>query len=82
MTITELRDCEMNRAIAYTLGMIYPLYKERPLFGRTYITGCVNHNKGKVTQNELNAHYRAVFQLFNECMGDSAPELKTNKTAE
>lgn len=82
MTIDELKVAQMNKALAYALGLIYPLYKEKSLFGKEYILGCVNHNAGKVTQNELNQHYLEVYKLFDDCMGDSAPEIKTNKSAD
>ncbi|MBQ8325548.1 MAG: hypothetical protein IJX86_00630 [Lachnospiraceae bacterium] len=82
MNIKELQNTQINKALAYTLGLIYPLYKEKKLNGREYILGCVNHNAGKVTQDELNKHFRDVYKMFKECMGSSAPEIKTNKTAE
>lgn len=82
MNIYELKDSQMNRALAYALGLIYPLYKEKKLNAREYILGCVNHNSGKVTQDELNEHYREVYQLFKQCMRENAPELKTNKTVD
>lgn len=82
MNISELENAQMNKALAYTLGLIFPLYKEKNLNAREYILGCVNHNAGKVTQDELNKHFRDVYKLFKECMGSDAPEIKTNKTAE
>lgn len=82
MDIRELKDIQINKALAYTLGLIFPLYKEKKLNEREYILGCVNHNAGKVTQDELNKHFRDVYILFKECMGSLAPEIKTNKTAE
>lgn len=82
MNIMELKDAQMNKALAYTLGLIYPLYKEKKLNSKEYILGCVNHNAGKVTQDELNKHFKAVYILFKACMGSLAPEIKTNKTAE
>ena len=82
MNIYELRDSQMNRAMAYALGLIYPLYKEKKLNAKEYVLGCVNHNPGKVTQDELNTHYRDVYKLFKDCMGKNAPDLKTNKTVD
>lgn len=82
MHINDLENMEINRAIAYAIGLIYPLYKEKNLAGKEYILGCVNHNAGKVTQDQLNAHFRTVFQLFKECMGNDAPKLKSNKTVD
>lgn len=82
MNIYELKNSQMNRALAYVLGLIYPLYKEKNLDAREYILGCVNHNSGKVTQDELNEHYREVYQLLKQCMKEKAPKLKTNKTVD
>ena len=82
MNIRELEKAEMNEALAYALGLIYPLYKEKKLNSKEYILGCVNHNPGKVTQNELNKHYLAVYKLFQTYMGNTAPMIKTNKTSE
>lgn len=82
MNIKELQNAQMNKALAYALGLMYPLYKEKELNAREYILGCVNHNPGKVTQDELNKHLRDVYKMFKECMGSSAPEIKTNKTVE
>lgn len=82
MNIQELKSAKMNRALAYALGLIYPLYKEKRLNAHDYILGCVNHNSGKVTQDELNAHYRDVYKMFTECMGAKAPLLKANKTVD
>ncbi len=82
MNIKELENAKMNKALAYALGLIFPLYKEKKLNAREYILGCVNHNPGKVTQDELNKHFRDVYKMFKECMGSSAPEIKTNKTVD
>lgn len=82
MNIRELQNTQINKALAYTLGLIYPLYKEKKLDNKDYILGCVNHNAGKVTQDELNKHFRDVYKIFNVCMGNSAPEIRTNKAAE
>lgn len=80
MNINELGNNKMNRAVAYALGLIYPLYKEKTIDGKEYILGCVNHNPGKVTQDEINSHYLKVYELFENCLGESAPVLKANKT--
>lgn len=82
MNIRELQNIQMNKALAYALGLIFPLYKEKKLNTKEYILGCVNHNAGKVTQDELNKHFRSVYKLFKECMGNASPDIKTNKTAE
>lgn len=82
MNIRDIENVQMNRALAYALGLTYPLYKSKEINGKEYILGCVNHNPGKVTQDEINKHYRDVYQLFTDCMGRSALVIKTNKTQE
>ncbi|BAW18127.1 hypothetical protein MBVG596_0277 [Mycoplasmopsis bovigenitalium] len=82
MNILELKSCQINRALAYTLGLIYPLYKEKKLGKTQYILGCVNHNHGKVTQSELAEHYKSVLQLINKDMNKNKPILKSNKTSD
>lgn len=82
MDIYELKNYQMNPALAYTIGLIYPLYKEKELNAKKYMLGCVNHNKDKITQDELNKHFQEVLHLFKSSMGDDAPTLKTNRTVE
>lgn len=82
MHIYDLQNIQMNRGLAYTLGLIYPLYKEKKLNSRKYILGCVNHNPGMITRDELNTHFRDVNNMFETFMGNDAPVLKSNKTAE
>lgn len=83
MNIKELEQTQMNNALAYTLGLIFPLYKELTLDNEnSFILGCVNHNAGKVTQEEILKHYIAVCRLFNMYYGDKGPQIKANKTEE
>lgn len=82
MNIVELKSCQINKALAYILGLIYPLYKEKKLGSKQYILGCVNHNYGKVTQSELAEHFKSVLQLINKDMKKNKPTLKSNKTSE
>lgn len=83
MNIKELEQNQMNNALAYTLGLIFPLYKELTLDNEnSFILGCVNHNAGKVTQEEISKHYIAVCRLFNMYYGDKGPQIKANKTEE
>ncbi|MHA0306101.1 hypothetical protein [Mesomycoplasma ovipneumoniae] len=81
MNILELKSCKINRALAYTVGLIYPLYKEKKLGNTQYILGCVNHNNGKVTQSELANHYKSVIQLINKYMNKNKPIVRPNKTS-
>lgn len=82
MTILELEQASMNPGLAYALGLIYPLYKEKVLNGCEYILGSVNHNSGKVSQSQLADHYKAVFELFAKNNLSTALTLKTNKCPE
>lgn len=83
MNIKELEQTEMNNALAYILGLIFPLYKELTVDNEnSFILGCVNHNVGKVTQEEILKHYIAVCRLFNMYYGDNGPQIKANKTDE
>ena len=82
MNINELEKLQLNRGLAYTLGLIYPLYKEKKVKGKEYILGAVNHNSGKVTQDELNEHFKEVYDLLDTSMGDDAPQLSSNRTVD
>lgn len=82
MNIVELTDTQMNKAVAYILGLIYPLYKEKQLNEEEYILGCINHNSKMVTESDLSDHYISVSRLINKYMGQNKPLLKANKTAD
>lgn len=79
MTIKELEKIPINPALAYVLGLIYPLYKEKKLDGKDYIIGSVNHNSGMVTQTQLNEHYKSIKDLISKYMDKNKIILKTNK---
>ena len=66
MNIYELKEHEINIAIAYALGLMYPLYKEKTIYGKKYILGSVNHNPQKITLEEINEHYLKINTLFDE----------------
>lgn len=80
MHISDLKSIKMNEALAYTLGLIFPLYKQIILKDKEYIVGSINHNYGKISQDELNEHFKKVNSLLSNYMGTSGPEIKTNKT--
>ncbi|MEG1957813.1 MAG: hypothetical protein RR071_08775 [Lachnospiraceae bacterium] len=80
MNIYELEKCKMSCALAYALGLIFPLYKVKPLEGKEYILGSINHNSGKITQDEINQHYEKVFKLFKEDLGNEKIQINANKT--
>lgn len=79
MTIKELENYPLNPALAYTLGLIFPLYKEKSLDGKDYILGSVNHNPGMVTLTQINEHYKFIEDLITKYMDKNALQLKTNK---
>ena len=83
MNIVELRDCEVNRGLAYVLGLIFPLYKTKTVFSKDFVLGCVNHNLNMVTQNDLTAHFQSVYRLLeNTFPKGTAPQIRANKTNE
>ena len=82
MNINELERQRINRGLAYTLGLIYPLYKEKKVKGKEFILGAVNHNSGKVSQDELNEHFKEVYNLLDDSMGDDAPQISSNRTVD
>ena len=68
MKISEFINLGINPATAYILGLCFPLLKEKQLSGHPnyYILGAVNHNTGKITDEELNAHFFKVSELIGE----------------
>ena len=81
MNINELKNIKMTPSLAYILGLIFPLYKEKRLNAHDYIIGSVNHNAGKVTQNELDSHYKTIYELIHKYNETKNITLMTNKTA-
>lgn len=79
MNIEIIKEQRLNRALAYALGLIYPLYKDKKIFDKEYIVGSVNHNPGKITEDEINAHYRKVLQLIKSENMQGLLELKLIK---
>lgn len=82
MNIYELENYEINPAIAYALGLIYPLYKEKQLNDKKYIVGSVNHNPNMITLEEINKHFLKVYELFDKYIRTNNIEIKTNKCTE
>lgn len=82
MNIYELENHEMNLALAYALGLIYPLNNVKTLNGKEYILGAVNHNPGMVEEHEITEHFRAVYRLLSEYIRENKIDLKTNKCSE
>lgn len=79
MDIYELEEHEMNKGLAYVLGLIYPLYKTKRLEDKEYILGCVNHNSNMITLDEINIHFLAVRKLLNKYIKSTPILMKTNK---
>ncbi len=82
MKVIELKNQDINKALAYVIGLIFPLYKSKKLAGKEFLLGCVNHNSGKVTEEELAQHYSAVLNLLNSDNMKNVIDIKTNKTNE
>lgn len=79
MTIQELETEPLTPALAYIIGMVFPLYKEKTDHsGKKYITGCVNHND--VTDAELAIHFKAVLELVGKYNLNIA--IKNNKMSD
>lgn len=81
MNIEIIKEQQLNRALSYALGLIYPLYKDKKISDKEYIVGSVNHNPGKITEDEINAHYKKVLNLIKSENMQELLELKTNKTS-
>lgn len=79
MNINELENAQMNRAVAYALGLSYPLIKSKNVDGIDYIIGCVNHNPGKITDEDLANHFKAVSELFDEYPVTKSIVIKDNQ---
>lgn len=82
MNITDLNTIEMNQALAYVLGLIYPLYKEKKICEKEYILGSINHNHNMITSEELAEHFLSVKQLIDIYMKETKPEIKSNSSSE
>lgn len=80
MNLLNNDGIKMNPAYAYVLGLIYPLYKVKHIFGSDFIIGAINHNSGMITQDEINEHFRAVFELLKEYNMEKYILIKTNKS--
>lgn len=85
MNIREIEWCKMTPALAYVLGMIFPLCKTKKiaqLGEKEFLIGSVNHNSGMVSEEELNQHYLKVYQLLNKYDDIKQIELRTNKSVD
>jgi hypothetical protein len=79
MTIDELYQIKVNKAVAYIVGLIFPLYKNVMFDGKDCIAGCVNHNSNMITPTELASHYNSVYNLINSEIGIDNVVLVANK---
>ncbi len=78
MDIVELKQAKMSRALAYAIGLSYPLYKSKEVNGRDCILGCVNHNPGFITDEDLAKHFKSVRELFDQYEETKYIEIKDN----
>lgn len=79
MTIEQFDKEPMSPTIAYIVGMILPLYKEKSLGATTYIVGSVNHNPSPrseilespntslsdISEAEIGQHFKIINNLLN-----------------
>lgn len=79
MTIREVEKAQMNRALAYAIGLMYPLYKEKNVKGVDYVLGCVNHNANMITDEDLAKHFKSVMELFMQFDNSKGISVKDNK---
>lgn len=73
MTVQELENIPMSPALAYVLGLIFPLYKEVLNDYGSMILGCVSHNPQPnktpnkvITADQLRLHWSRVYDLLND----------------
>lgn len=81
MDINQLKSIGLNPAVAYIVGLCYPLYKSIELNGIIYVVGCVNHNANMINQSDLAAHYQAVLQLFNNNFVNRQIKILSNQNS-
>lgn len=80
MTIKELQNVELNPAYAYVIGLGFPLFTVKKIEGKRYYICSVNHQPKKVEKDELLAHFKKVFNLFNQYeITPEQMELRFNK---
>lgn len=80
MNVKEFIELDVNKAQAYILGLIFPLYKTTKYCGREYVIGSVNHNSNMINQVELAQHYNKIYRLINENIKNCDLLLLANKT--
>ncbi len=77
MTILELKKTKLDSALAYILGLIYPLYKTgKTKQGINFIKGCVNYNQ--ISEEDLADHFKLVMNYIN----NQNIDLKSNKQSD
>lgn len=81
MNVNELETASINCALAYTVGLMYPLIKIKELGGKNYILGSVNHNSNKITDEELAEHYDSVRALLEMYENTRNLQVVSNKSA-
>lgn len=79
MDISEMRTAQMSRALAYALGLSFPFYKSKKVNGVNYVLGCVNHNPGMITDEDLAKHFKSVKELFDTDLHTKTILIKDNR---
>lgn len=79
MNINEFKEWDMDLAQAYTIGLIYPLFKYKKINGKFYIIGSVNHNSNTITKEEIDDHFLKVNKLLNASDYKTKPIIKANR---
>ena len=80
MNISELESCSINPAVAYILGLVYPLYKEKDILTKSFLVGAINHQPGMINDEDLAVHFKSVKDLFDKELGDSKVQITANQT--
>ncbi|HHX69055.1 MAG TPA: hypothetical protein GX708_13525 [Gallicola sp.] len=64
MDIKQLESSVLDNAVAYMVGLTFPLYKTILINGKEYIVGSVNHNSNMISHEDLASHYKIVLRLL------------------
>lgn len=78
MKLNELNNLKLNKAVAYIVGLSFPLFKTITIDNHHYMIGSVNHNPDKIDYADLSAHYLSILELFKECFCENI-EILSNQ---
>lgn len=82
MDIRDLEECNINPAVAYILGLIYPLYKEKTILSKSFLVGAINHQPGMISDEDLAEHFKRVKDLFDKYLENNYVQISANQTNE